>query len=443
MSVIHPQSSRGRPYAPHSQGSWRKTYSLKNKSPQFHLGQPSASSSSLHQSSSHNVPHSAPLPGHSRGDESERVRAPASSSGISQPKREGQISTTGKRKGSETEKTNTGTLSKPGADVSQCGDSKSTGTQSQGLMQRGESRDAVLSEKKVSAPSEVTSTVKAATSSSLQSGPRGQAKPPLVNRTSAESKGIINTTAPAPFSSSNSSHSSRGQVGTSFLKKSKFTWVKSQNVGGVEPKQGSSILPSTGKALTGSPTSISKAGLTSGSSTVSPVSKKTPAKKLPRKLSPVTVAPKTSKYKWVSSSAGAQAKTSRKSLSPKAPTFSQRAFEKGETPKKLRGTPSPSAKIKKGAMSSTSGPSLSSRYRWKAGGQSAAATATAGAAMARRSRSAFHWTSDKSSKRAKGGLASSPSAAQLYSPQYSSSSSSPGGFKLRSRMKIIRKSAVR
>ncbi|GLD49488.1 zinc finger CCCH domain-containing protein 3 [Lates japonicus] len=219
---------------------------------------------------------------------------------------------------------------------------------------------------------------------------------------------------------------SQAHVGGSFLKKSKFTWVKSQNVGGVEPRQGSSISIPTGKAVTVTPTSVLKAEVASGSSPSFTVSKRTPAKKLPRKLSPVTVAPKTSKYKWVSSSAGAQAKTSRKPLSPKALTLAQRALDKREATKKLRAPSTPSAKIKKATCSS-----LSSRYRWKAGGQGASGAATA---VARR-RSAFHWTSEKSSKGVKGGLLVSP-------PQRASvSSSSPGVFKLRSRMKIIRKSA--
>ncbi|XP_041791538.1 zinc finger CCCH domain-containing protein 3 isoform X2 [Chelmon rostratus] len=445
-SVIHPHSSRGRPYAPHTHGSWRKTYSLRNKNPQPSAGHPPASpSSSVHQSSSHSTFHSTSLPGHSRGEESVRVKTATLSSGISQQKREGQTNITGVR-GVATEEKNTDALRKTGAAVSQRGDgtggSSSTGTsmqhetphrQNQEFQQMAQRRHGDLPEKKVSGSSEVPSSVKANTSTSLQGSSHAQTKPSPTSKTSTEGKRAIDTTTAAILPTGNTSHTSQGQNSTPFLKKSKFTWVKSQNVGGAEPKQASSSP--TGKAATVAPTSISK--VASGSSPLFPVTKRNPAKKLPRKLSLVTVAPKTSKYKWVSSSAGAQAKLSRKSLSPKALTPSQRALEKGEATKKLRAVSAPSAKIKKGIAGASTNSSLGSRYRWKAGGQSTSAAVAGGAAVARR-RSAFHWTSEKSNKGVKGGLVGSPSVTHHTSLM---PSSSPGGFKLRSTMKIIRKSA--
>lgn len=348
------------------------------------------------------------------------------------------------------------------------GGSSSTGTsvrhetlhrRTQGSQQRTESRHVVLPEKEASVSSEVPSPVKANTSASLRSSPQLQNKLSLTSKTSPETKQTINTTISAVLTAGHTvpplaalpkvskqpsvnptSYASNRQVSTSFLKKSKFTWVKSQNVGGVEPKQASCISPPTVKAVTASPTSVSKAGTASGSPPVSTVSKRTPAKKFPRKLSPVAVAPKTSKYKWVSSSAGAQAKISRKSLSPKAPTLPQRALEKGEATKKVRAASAPSTKIKKEIAGSSATSSLSSRYRWKAGGPSTSAAVTAGATVARR-RSAFHWTSEKSNTGFRGGLVGSMSLTQRTS--LAPSSSSPGAFKLRSRMKIIRKSANR
>ncbi|KAE8294591.1 Zinc finger CCCH domain-containing protein 3 Smad-interacting CPSF-like factor [Larimichthys crocea] len=293
--------------------------------------------------------------------------------------------------------------------------------QTQEVQKKSESSHEVLPGKKVSAPSEVSSSVKANSLTSLQS------KPSLTSKTSTEIKQTVNTTTPVILTAGKTgpslsaaskvlkqasinptSHTSQGQVSASFPKKSKFTWVKSQNVGGVEPTQASSMSSPTGKAVAVAPASVSKTGGATGSSPLFAANKRTPAKKLPRKLSPVTVAPKTSKYKWVSSSAGAQAKISRKLLSPKALTLSQRALEKGEATKKLKAASAPSAKIKKGTAGSPNSSSLSSRYRWKAGGQSTSAGLTGGAA---RRRSAFHWTSEKSSKA------------------------------LRSRMKIIRKPA--
>ncbi|XP_070688499.1 zinc finger CCCH domain-containing protein 3 [Pempheris klunzingeri] len=454
-SAIHPHSSRGRPYAPDSRGGWRKTYSLRNKNPQSSAGHPSASaSSSVHQSGSHSR----------RGDDGDQTAT--LSSGIPQQKTDGHINDNAGIGGVATEKKTTVTLRKTQAPLSQREDQKggpsSTGTglqhetlhtQTQGFQQKADKRDGVLPEKKVSGV-EVPCSVKADPSASLHSSCQVQIKPSLTSKTSTETKLTVTATTPsvltagkaAPAASALSkvskqpaanptSLTSQRQVSEAFLKKSKFTWVKSQNVGGVEPKQASSISSPTGKAVT-TATLISKAGVASGSSSLFAHSKRTPAKKLPRKLSPVTVAPKISKYKWVSSTAGAQAKTSRKSLSPKALTVSHRALEKGEATKKHRAVSAPSAKIKKGIAGSFNISSLSSRYRWKAGGPSTSTSVMEGTTVARR-RSAFHWTPEKSSKGVKGGLAASSSVSQRISL---TPSSSPGGFKLRSRMKIIRRS---
>ncbi|XP_071342614.1 zinc finger CCCH domain-containing protein 3 isoform X2 [Trachinotus anak] len=456
-SVIHPHSSRGRLYAPQTRGSWRKTYSLRNKNPQSSFGHHSASnSSSVDQSSSQPLSRSVSLPSHSRGEESHRTKTAALSSGIVQQKAEEHVSSITRIREDSTNKTSTDALRKTGegAAVSQDQDGKrsssSAGTssqhetqhrQTQEFQQKAESRRVVLPEKMVSG-----SSVKTNTSTSLQSSSKVQIKPFLSSETSTESKQTSavpvtgNATLPlsAQFKVAKqpphdlTSQIKQAQVSVPFMKKSKFTWVKSQNLGGAESRQGSSISLSPGKPVSVAPTSVSKVGVASGSSPSLTVSKRTPAKKLPRKLSPVTVAPKTSKYKWISSSAGAQAKMSRKPPSPKTLTLAQRALEKREATKKLRAPSTPSAKVKKATS-----PSLSTRYRWKAGGQSTSGAATAGAAVARR-RSAFHWTSEKSNKGVKGGLVVSPSLPQRASLP----SSSPGGFKLRSRMKIIRKSAI-
>uniref|UniRef100_A0A3P8UNM3 Zinc finger CCCH domain-containing protein 3 n=1 Tax=Cynoglossus semilaevis TaxID=244447 RepID=A0A3P8UNM3_CYNSE len=199
--------------------------------------------------------------------------------------------------------------------------------------------------------------------------------------------------------------------------KSKFTWVKSQDMGGEESKKSSVISPPANKTVKVSPTPATKTAAASGGSPT--VFKRASAKKLPRKLSPVTVDPKASKYKWVS----AKAKVPRKPLSPKTLTL-QRTPEMVEVTKRIRTPTSSSAKIKRTSISTPS-----SRYRWKAAGQITAAGATARATGTQR-KSAFHWTADKSHKGGRGTASSSTSSA-----------SSPAGFKLRSRMKIIRKSA--
>ncbi|XP_023284750.1 zinc finger CCCH domain-containing protein 3 [Seriola lalandi dorsalis] len=456
-SVINPHSSRGRLYAPQTRGSWRKAYSLRNKNPQSSFGHHSASDFSVDQSSSQPVSRSISLPSHSRGEESHRTKTSALSSGIVQQKKEEHVSSITGIIEDATKKTPTDTLRKRGEEAALSqrkdgkGSSSSTGTslqhetghrQTQEFQRKTESSRVALPGKMVIGSSEVPSSLKTNTLTKQRSS-EVQIKPPLTSKTESKLTPAIPTTGntalplSAQFkiakktSPDLTSQTRLAQVSTSFMKKSKFTWVKSQNVGGVESRQGSSISSFTGKAVTVAPTSVSKAGVASGSSPSLTISKRTPTKKLPRKLSPVTVAPKTSKYKWVSSSAGVQAKVSRKPLSPKALTLAQRALEKGEATKKLRAPSTPSAKIKKATS-----PSLSSRYRWKAGGQTTSGAATAGAAVARR-RSAFHWTSEKSNKGVKGGLVVSPSLHQRASLP----SSSLGGFKLRSRMKIIRKSA--
>ncbi|XP_072245055.1 zinc finger CCCH domain-containing protein 3 isoform X2 [Leuresthes tenuis] len=449
-NVFHPHSSRGRLFAPQSRGSWRKTYSLRNKPPPSSVEHHSAfaSSSSLHLSTSESGTNSASLPSLSRRNETTPTRTDSLLSGNpAQQKKEGHMNSVTGLTGAGTKKLNADTE----AAVLQHKDEK----QSSGLtdtslqreapkretQQRPESRPVLLPGTKVSGASEVPSSVKANTSATSQS------KPFLTSKTSNETSQTMTTTTSEIFTASNttpalsrlpdqpplnvSTPSSQTQVNTSFLKNSKFTWVKSQNTGKVEPKQARSVSSPSGKAAA-TPTSFSKAEVTS--CTASPaVSKRTPPKKLVRKLSPVTVAPKTSKYKWVSS-AGAQAKMSRKPLSPKTLT-PIRTLEKGDATKKLKPAPSPSVKVKKGIVSSSSSSSLGSRYRWKAGGQSGSGAVTAGAAVACR-RSAFHWTAEKN-KAMKVGLAVSPTFPQRAQLPLSS----PGGFKLRSRMKIIRRSA--
>ncbi|XP_028259926.1 zinc finger CCCH domain-containing protein 3 [Parambassis ranga] len=418
-SDVHPHSTRGRPYAPQSQGSWRKTYSLSNKGPQASAGHPSDSTfSSVHQ---HVTPSSSSSSSSSLPSQS---KSATSSSLIPQSKDE---AITGVR---ETE-----------AAVSQHEDKKQGTTsqheslhkQTREIQQKAESRQIVLPGKMVSGSSEFPSLVKGNRSTSLQ------IKPFLTSKSSTETKqttpavlapGNRTSASALPVDSTQaSSQSSQAQVSASYLKKSKFTWVKSQSVGGVESKQASCVPFPEAKVVTS--TAVSKASAT-GSPSSYAGTKRSSAKKLPRKLSLVAVSPKTSKYKWVSS-AGAQVKTSRKPPSPK--TLAQRAQEKSDAAKKLKTASTPPAKLKKGLAGSSAGSVISSRYRWKAGGQSAAVTVTGGLAVARR-RSAFHWTAEKSSRGSKGGLAVSPG----FTQRASLSSVSPSGFKLRSRMKIVRKS---
>ncbi|XP_058494801.1 zinc finger CCCH domain-containing protein 3 isoform X1 [Solea solea] len=318
-------NSRGRNYAPapatEYAGSWRKTHFLRNKNPQSSTGCPSApaSSSSVVHSSIQPATRSISLHNSSRGDGGDKTKTAALSSGFAQQKKDGHTC-------------NIAGIEKDPAKVESINGSyprsSSTGPSSQ----------------------------------HKQTGTTELPPSPL-------SKGAKQ----APLATA--SLTSKAPATKSFEKKSKFTWVKSQNDGVLESKPGTSISPSVEQTVSVSPTSAPKAASASGSS--STIAKKTPAKKLPRKLSPAAAASKTSKYKWVSSSStGAQAKTSQKS--PETLLLLQRAHDTGEATKRLRG--------------------------------------------------------DRSHRGVRGGLFVSPSRA-------SPPSSSPGGFKLRSRMKIIRKSA--
>lgn len=369
-----------------------------------------------------------------------------------------------------TEKGKTDALRKTGASLFEPEDGKrvssSTGSrlrQESPLRRTEESQHSaessvVLPEKKASVTPEVPSPVKALISP--QGSSQGQNKLSLTSKISADTEGTVamvqtpaalvagRTVPPRAAlpkvskqpSCNPTSQTSYYQVRASFLKKSKFTWVKSQNEGEVEPKQAKCTSSPTVKSVSASLTSVSNTGAASISSHASAISKRTPAKKFPRKLSPVIVAPKISKYKWVSSSVGVQAKISRKSISPKASTLPYRALEKSEANKKFRVSLAPSAKVKKEIVGSSAMSLVSSCYRWRAGSQSAMVAVTAGAAVACR-KSAFHWTSEKNNKGGRGGLVVPPSVTPRTSLM--TSSSSPGAFKLRSTMKIIRKTANR
>lgn len=215
-------------------------------------------------------------------------------------------------------------------------------------------------------------------------------------------------------SSNASTHSNQHQSSKPSSTNSKFVWVKTQNVEGAELQRSSRVPTPAGKTVNDFPSSTSGV-----ESTV--VYKKTAAKKPPQRISQDSLSTKTSKYKWVSSTAS-QAKVSRKSLSPKVLPLTQKALETGGIPKRVKAALTSPTIIKKEVATS----SRSSRYSWKA--------ATAGGVAVLR-RSSFYWTADKRNKGVRGGFSPGTLRTSLPSP-----SSSPGAFKLRSRMKIIRRS---
>ncbi|XP_017289803.1 zinc finger CCCH domain-containing protein 3 [Kryptolebias marmoratus] len=440
-SGVSRYSSRGRPYGPQSRGSWRKTYSLRNTCPQSTEGHPSTSaSSSLQQSVSQFRADDVSLPGHSRGNQANLTKTASLLSGNpSQHKGEHSKTTI---KETACTKLNID-AEKQGSSPASIG-ARHEASQTQMFQQKLDSRLVLLPEKKTGGFLTAPSSVHTNSSMSSQSRTEIQNKLSPNSKTSTDIKKTFTSTTPtllpAPTAPSGvlkhpsqnvSSHSIGTQVHASFLKKSKFTWVKSQTVD-VDSRAASSVSSLMSRAAASS-TSASKTVVSTEKPSPASFSKRTPPKKLARKLSPVAVAPKTSKYKWVSSS-GLQTRTLRKPLSPKTLTLPQRSLEKGDAVRKIKAASAPSVKPKKGAAGSSGSPSSASRYCWKAGGQSA--SASGGAAVTRRV-SAFHWTAEKNTKGTRAGFVASPTLTQRSCLM----SSSPGGFKLRSRMKIIRKSA--
>ncbi|XP_071005901.1 zinc finger CCCH domain-containing protein 3-like isoform X4 [Oncorhynchus clarkii lewisi] len=240
--------------------------------------------------------------------------------------------------------------------------------------------------------------------------------------------------APPSASLSPRSKLTPAQPASSPQNHSKFTWVKSHQPGGVRPSQARIESRPPENLITSVTTTVSHSGVPSSFSSSPSSSRKAfaPRKKVPRRLSLSTAVPKTSKYTWVSSAAGIQARLSRKPLSPKdlALALPQRAAE-GFVTKKPK-SPNTLAKQRKAAAASCS-TTLSSRYCWKAGSGGGGQT---GSGTGSRVGSLFRWTSEKENG-AKGGSSVPPSVTQR------TASSSPGGFKLRSRMKIIRRSVSR
>lgn len=209
--------------------------------------------------------------------------------------------------------------------------------------------------------------------------------------------------------------SSHHQTSKPSSKSSKFRWVKSQNVE-AEVQRSSRVAPPAAKTVKPFPSSTTGPESTVAAS----VCKKTPGKKMSQGRLPT----KTSQYKWVSSTAP-QPKVPRKPPSPKVPPPPHKAPEAGGIPKRVKAAPASPATNKKEVATS----SRSSRYSWKA-------AAAGGAAL--RHRASFYWTPEKRSRGVRGGASPGGLRTSLSSPPLSSSS--PGAFKLRSRMKIVRRS---
>ncbi|XP_042581942.1 zinc finger CCCH domain-containing protein 3-like [Cyprinus carpio] len=214
-------------------------------------------------------------------------------------------------------------------------------------------------------------------------------------------------------------------------KKSRFTWVKNQEKVNIK---------STPKPVT--------SGSSPGTATVKRVSSSN--KKVSRKPNLSLAAPKTSKYSWVSSScslstagkANALTKTPRKPLSPKSLKVPVRTSQGGlEVPikeKRCASTFTTLSKKSKATGASTSHEDHASRYRWKAAGQSATANASSSISRPTHKGTVYQWTANKNGHKGEKVFALSSNHNYM---NLTTTPLSPGAFKLRSRTKIIRRSA--
>ncbi|XP_033854810.3 zinc finger CCCH domain-containing protein 3-like isoform X1 [Acipenser ruthenus] len=214
------------------------------------------------------------------------------------------------------------------------------------------------------------------------------------------------------------------------VKNSKYTWVKKPVQGLAEPSKaraGTSSTSAESTAMPVSPHHRPESGLAGSIFKRRAVAGQKSHKGPGQSARPLKAAK--TRYTWVSTTANS-AKPSRKPLSPKALEGTQKApkslgLKKSVTP--------PGAKPSKKASTSPKPSGTGSKYRWKA--------ATAGQAAAA-AKPVFKWKSEKEN-----GERGSPGSGQPSSAEHSATGASGGsspslsGYKLKSRMKIIRKNS--
>ncbi|XP_073708652.1 uncharacterized protein zc3h3 [Garra rufa] len=222
--------------------------------------------------------------------------------------------------------------------------------------------------------------------------------------------------------------STQTRVASPCHKKSRFTWVKSQEMLNIK---------STPKPVT--------PGSSPGAATVKRVSSSN--KKVSRKPNLSLGSPKTSKYTWVSSScssstavkASTSTKTPRKPLSPKSLKVPVRTSQGGlEGLKKEKRCATTLTTLSKKPKATGASTTHASRYRWKATGQNTTVNASSSTSRITHKGTVYRWTANKNGQRGEKGSALSFNAIHMNP---TTTMLPPGAFKLRSRTKIIRRSA--
>ncbi|XP_073726354.1 uncharacterized protein zc3h3 isoform X1 [Misgurnus anguillicaudatus] len=447
-------SALPQPYVHHSAGSWRKTYSLSNKSTRAtgrHASHPYPHVSNINQPSHHISTTSTAV----SGVDTRIVRSSEKT-----PEKQ--------------------TKSKSAASSVQSKTSQENTT----VQTTSEQRTVLLPAARQTFPSRSSSsnTVDSTLSSSNQKGePERKIKPNLKSSSAVTNPSDLSVKAdlPTPVLSSrtvimpatnkdsslaSSDCNPKSQVSSSprkvilkpdstqtcvsvHHKRSQFTWVKNQEVVNIKNQEVVNTKNIPKAEACSIETSLSPApGSSHGTATVRRVSGSN--KKISRKPSLSSGSPKTSKYTWVSSACSSStagktntsSKQLRKPLSPKSCKVPVRITQGGlEGPKKLRNvtTSTVVAKKSKAGFASTSHVSHTSRYCWKAAGQSATANTSGSVPASIRKNTAYQWTASKNSPKGERGPFMSSSPAHSNPP---TTPISAGAFKLRSRTKIIRRS---
>lgn len=435
-------SALPQPYVPHSSGSWRKTYSINNKTTGAtgrHVSHPSQDVSTLNQHSHHigNTSASTATQDNARmkrsnekGPEEKIMRK--SAAGV--PQRE-----TLQEGNTASEQRTVLISSDPHSSTKNPVDSTLSLLDKQSKPERNIKPSLKL-------PSSVTNP---SVSSLVKQKPETEllVKPYLSTAASSSRTVIMAKTQNDPSLASSDSCASSSSTKftqktdltqtrvTSCHKKSQFTWVKKQEIVNLKnvPKTEAHLMEtSVSHASESSPGTVNVRRL-SGSN-----------KRTSRKPSLTLGSPKTSKYTWVSSSCSSSTagktniltKQPRKPLSPKSYKVPVKTAQCGlEVTKKIKNDTASSVVSKKSRTgpASTSHVGHTSRYSWKATGQGA--TANTSVPRSAHKNTAYQWIANKNGQKVvkRPAVSSSPAHSNPLSGSW-------GAFKLRSRTKIIRRS---
>ncbi|KAL1272777.1 hypothetical protein QQF64_028639, partial [Cirrhinus molitorella] len=422
------------PYVPHSSGSWRKTYSLNNKTNMAVRRHVSHSAvDHLNQPHHHVTTSGATASGNNAGpvgDSSvltkklpaEQTKAKSATSSLTVK------SETSKEKKTEASGKRTVLLSSPGCSTTSALTHSASTSDPEMKLKPTLKTSSAVSNPSIPSPVKPPAPV--------------QVKPHL-STAALSNRSVVMPTANRDCTLASSASNSQSQASSSPTKlqlkldstqtchkRSQFTWVKSQET--VNTKN-------THKPVT--------PGSSPGTATVKRVSSSN--KKVSRKPNLSLGAPKTSKYTWVSSSCSSSTavkpststKMPRKPLSPKSlkvPVKTSQGGLEGLKKEKRCATTLTSLSKKPKATGASTTAGHASRYRWKAAGQNTTANTSSSTSRTIHKGTVYRWTANKNGQKGEKGSALSLNATHMNP---STTMLSLGAFKLRSRTKIIRRSA--